>query len=40
MTRCGFWKDDAQVVCEYVEKRGADDPCGLYIEASEMEAKK
>ena len=40
MTRCGSWKDDAQVGCEYVEKRWADDPCGLYIEASELEAKK
>ena len=37
MTRCGFWKDDAQVVSEAVEKRWADDPCGLYIEVNELE---
>ena len=37
MTRCGFWKDDAQVVREAVEKRWADDPCGLYIEVNELE---
>ena len=39
MTRCGFWIDDAQVVCESVEKRWADDPSGLYIEVSELEEK-
>ena len=39
MTRCGFWIDDAQVVCESVEKRWADDPAGLYIEVSELEEK-
>ena len=37
MTRCGFWKDDAQVVSETVEKRWADDPSGLYIEVNELE---
>jgi len=37
MTRCGFWKDDAQVVSETVEKRWADDPCGLYIGVNELE---
>ena len=37
MTRCGFWKDDAQVISEAVEKRWADDPCGLYIEVNELE---
>ena len=37
MTRCGFWKDDAQVVSEAVEKRWSDDPCGLYIEVNELE---
>ena len=37
MTECGFWKDDAQVVWESVEKRWADEPCGLYIEVSELE---
>ena len=38
MTACGFWKDDAQVVRETVEKRWADDPCGIYIDLSELEA--
>ena len=37
MTQCGFWKDDAQVASEAVEKRWADDPCGLYIEVNELE---
>ena len=37
MTRCGFWVDDAQVVREVAEKRWADDPCGIYIEAEELE---
>lgn len=36
MTRCCFWKDDAQVVQESVEKRWADDPCGIYIEVEEL----
>ena len=27
MTLCGFWKDDAQVVREIVEKRWSDEPC-------------
>lgn len=30
MTECGFWKDDAQVVREVVEKRWADEP-GIHI---------
>lgn len=38
MTRCGFWKDDAQVVREVVEKRWSDEPCGIYIEIKSMEA--
>ena len=38
MTRCGFWKDDAQVVREAVEKRWSDDPTGIYIEITELEA--
>ena len=38
MTRCGFWKDDAQVVREIVEKRWSDDPTGIYIEIRELEA--
>ena len=37
MTKCGFWKDDAQVVREIVEKRWADDPTGIYIEIEELE---
>ena len=38
MTKCGFWKDDAQVVRETVEKRWSDEPCGIYIEIEELEA--
>ena len=38
MTRCGYWKDDAQVVCEAVEKRWSDDPAGIYIEVEPLEA--
>lgn len=37
MTKCGFWKDDAQVVRETVEKRWSDEPCGIYIEVQELE---
>ena len=37
MTKCGFWKDDAQVVREKVEKRWSDDPAGIYIEIEELE---
>lgn len=37
MTKCQFWKDDAQVVREVVEKRWSDDPCGIYIEIQELE---
>ena len=37
MTRCGFWKDDAQVVREIAEKRWSDDPCGIYSEIEELE---
>lgn len=32
MTKLGFWKDDAQVVREFVEKLWADEPGGLHIE--------
>ena len=35
MTICGFWKDDALVVSETVEKFWADRP-GLYIEVLEV----
>ena len=37
MTKCGFWKDDAQVVRETVEKRWSDEPSGIYIEITELE---
>ena len=37
MTRCGFWKDDAQVVREIVEKRWSDEPTGIYIEINDAE---
>lgn len=37
MTKCGFWKDDAQVVKETVEKRWSDDPTGIEIEITELE---
>ncbi len=37
MTAVGFWKDDAQVAREAVEKRWSDEPCGIYIEVEEME---
>ncbi len=37
MTQVGFWKDDAQVVRETVEKRWSDEPCGIYIEIEELE---
>lgn len=38
MTKCGFWKDDAQVVREICEKRWSDEPCGIYIEITDPEA--
>lgn len=38
MTGCGFWKDDAQVVREVVEKRWSDEPTGIYIEIRNPEA--
>lgn len=37
MTKCGFWKDDALVVREIVEKRWSDDPTGIYIEVNKAE---
>ena len=37
MTKVGFWKDDAQVVRETVEKRWSDDPAGIYIDIEELE---
>lgn len=38
MTRCGYWKDDAQVAREVVEKKWADEPCGIRIEIEGLEA--
>lgn len=38
LARCGFWKDDAQVVRETVEKRWSDEPAGIYIEIKLLEA--
>ena len=37
MTRTGFWKDDAQVVREIVEKKGSDDPTGIRIAVEQLE---
>jgi crossover junction endodeoxyribonuclease RusA len=37
MTRLGFWKDDAQVVREIVEKRWSDEPSGIYIEIEALD---
>lgn len=37
MTEIGFWKDDAQVVKELVEKRWSDEPCGISIEMGSLE---
>lgn len=39
MTQTGFWKDDAQVVRETAEKKWSDEPCGIWIEITEMEDK-
>ena len=37
MTRTGYWKDDAQVVRETVEKKWAADPTGIQIKVSVLE---
>lgn len=37
MTMCGFWKDDALVASEIVEKFWADIP-GIYIRIEELES--
>ena len=37
MTQAGFWKDDAQVAREIVEKFWADTP-GIYIRVSDLDA--
>jgi crossover junction endodeoxyribonuclease RusA len=36
MTAVGFWKDDAQVAREVVEKRWSEEPCGIFIEMEEL----
>ena len=36
MTRCGYWKDDAHVVRESVEKCWSDEPTGIYIEITPL----
>lgn len=36
MTRCGYWKDDAQVVREIVEKKWAQAP-GIHIEIKRLD---
>lgn len=38
MTKVGFWKDDAQVAIEHVEKRFADLP-GIYVQVSQLKDK-
>ncbi len=35
MTKCGYWKDDAQVVREVVEKQWAGEP-GIHIEVRRL----
>ena len=37
MTQVGFWKDDAQVASEHVQKRWSAEPSGIYIEIKELE---
>ena len=37
MTELGFWKDDAQVVKEYVDKIWSSDPVGIAIEIIELD---
>ena len=36
MTKCGYWKDDAQVVREIVEKKWAQAP-GIHIEIKRLD---
>ena len=36
MTKCGYWKDDALVASEHVEKFWAEVP-GIYIKIEELE---
>lgn len=37
MTKCGYWKDDAQVVREVVEKRWSEDPVGIFVAVRTLE---
>ena len=37
MTVCGYWADDAQVVCEIAEKLWSSEPAGIYIDIGELE---
>lgn len=37
MTATGYWKDDAQVCREVIEKRWSNNPSGIYIEVEELE---
>lgn len=39
MTKCGYWKDDAQVVREIVEKQWATEP-GIHIEIKQLGLKR
>lgn len=36
MTKTGYWKDDAQVCREIVEKQWANEPTGIYIVVEEL----
>lgn len=36
MTDVGFWKDDAQVAREVIEKRWSQEPCGIYISVKSL----
>ena len=38
MTRAGFWRDDAQVCQEHVEKHWSDDPTGIFIQIEELDS--
>lgn len=37
MTECHYWKDDAQVACEIVEKFWVRDRPGIYVEVYSLE---
>ena len=40
MTELGFWKDDAQVVREVVEKLWSDEPTGIALEIEILRERK